>query len=226
MNINTLSRLKLRPVAGVDYSSPSPTRTYPMVFHSRKVYAGPVLGMGNSKISKDVGIFDMLSVVTCPNCKECARKCYARKAEKQYPATWNKRVLNTAQAVETPALLIERSIWQIRMHRIRVVRIHSAGDFFSQAYADLWGDIARALPEVRFYGYTKSPYRPRAGNLNLVESILPGGELNFGSIEVVQGLSRAYHAPVCPAAWERGRVICGETCSLCLTHKYVVFKEH
>lgn len=38
----------------------------------------------------------------------------------------------------------------------QVVRVHVAGDFFSQAYFDAWLTVARKRPDVLFYGYTKS----------------------------------------------------------------------
>jgi hypothetical protein len=37
-----------------------------------------------------------------------------------------------------------------------VVRVHVAGDFFSQAYLDAWLAVARARPRTRFYAYTKA----------------------------------------------------------------------
>lgn len=37
-----------------------------------------------------------------------------------------------------------------------VVRVHVAGDFFSQAYFDAWLAVCRERPDVLFYGYTKS----------------------------------------------------------------------
>ena len=38
----------------------------------------------------------------------------------------------------------------------KAVRIHAAGDFFNQAYFDMWLEIARENPEVEFWAYTKS----------------------------------------------------------------------
>jgi hypothetical protein len=35
------------------------------------------------------------------------------------------------------------------------VRWHDAGDFFSKEYADLTMDLARSLPDIKFYAYTK-----------------------------------------------------------------------
>jgi hypothetical protein len=36
------------------------------------------------------------------------------------------------------------------------VRIHASGDFFSQAYFDMWLDVARKHPDVNFWAFTKS----------------------------------------------------------------------
>ena len=36
------------------------------------------------------------------------------------------------------------------------VRIHSAGDFFSQKYFDMWLQLCRDNPDVEFWAYTKS----------------------------------------------------------------------
>ena len=56
-----------------------------------------------------------------------------------------------------------------------VVRIHDSGDFFSPWYLDMWIEIARALPEVEFYGFTKAitmwqDSTPPA-NLSIVQSV-------------------------------------------------------
>ncbi len=36
------------------------------------------------------------------------------------------------------------------------LRIHSSGDFFSQAYFNMWVQIARDNPNVNFWAFTKS----------------------------------------------------------------------
>jgi hypothetical protein len=43
-----------------------------------------------------------------------------------------------------------------RMRGLRAVRIHEAGDFYSQDYLDKWVRVARALPELIFFAFTKS----------------------------------------------------------------------
>jgi hypothetical protein len=54
------------------------------------------------------------------------------------------------------ARLINRSLPR---KGIKLVRIHSSGDFFSQAYFDAWLFVAQANPHLIFYAYTKAlPY--------------------------------------------------------------------
>jgi hypothetical protein len=44
----------------------------------------------------------------------------------------------------------------LRKNRRKIVRIHEAGDFYSQEYLNNWKDIARNVPDTRFYAFTKS----------------------------------------------------------------------
>ena len=37
-----------------------------------------------------------------------------------------------------------------------VISIHVSGDFYNQRYFDGWLDVARMMPQIRFYAYTKS----------------------------------------------------------------------
>lgn len=38
----------------------------------------------------------------------------------------------------------------------KAIRIHAAGDFFNQAYFDMWCELARNNPDVEMWAYTKS----------------------------------------------------------------------
>lgn len=37
------------------------------------------ISKGNAKLDKSICIFSIPAVKTCPNCKDCAKACYARK---------------------------------------------------------------------------------------------------------------------------------------------------
>jgi hypothetical protein len=45
---------------------------------------------------------------------------------------------------------------ELKSRRKRVVRVHESGDFYSVEYFRKWLKIARKLPNIQFYAYTKS----------------------------------------------------------------------
>ncbi len=76
-----------------------------------------------------------------------AYRCYAASAER-FPGVRNSRWNNFEQA--------QRGILPALPKGASSVRIHMSGDFFSQAYFDLWLDYCRRRPAVEFWAYTKS----------------------------------------------------------------------
>ena len=142
-------------------------------------------------------IFDLPAIISCGNCKDCARKCYAMKAQDQYPDTYNKRALHLWLAVHAPEYLEKLIRDQLRRSRKRFVRIHSSGDFFAQSYLDMWTRIAAAFPRKRFYFYTKMNCAGSGldftaflslRNVNRVKSVIEDGRINFGDWAYVQSL--------------------------------------
>ena len=60
---------------------------------------------------------------------------------------------------EKIADLIVKSMKYHGLGDIDVLRIHEAGDFFSQEYFDAWVEVAKRMPKTLFYAYTVSlPY--------------------------------------------------------------------
>lgn len=76
-----------------------------------------------------------------------AYKCYAANAER-FPGVRKSRWENfeNAKAGHLPPL----------PKGCKAVRIHASGDFFNQAYFDLWLMYCASYPEVEFWAYTKS----------------------------------------------------------------------
>lgn len=107
--------------------------------------------------------FNLPTGWSCPFAKEClvkvdketgkmdnksdAYRCYAASAER-FPGVRKSRWDNyeAAKKGELPEL----------PKTAKHVRIHMSGDFFSQAYFDLWLDYCRRYPSVEFWAYTKS----------------------------------------------------------------------
>lgn len=132
--------------------------------------------MLNLKKSEVVG-FDMPAGFTCPAAKLCAAYsnketgkitrgkhaeflCYASKLEAAFPAARKAHWHN----FETIQSDFARFGWEwtaeyiakeLSAMKVKVVRIHTSGDFFHLEYFLMWTYIARLLPGVSFFGYTK-----------------------------------------------------------------------
>lgn len=196
------------------------------------LYMSDPLTAGNSKLDKSMLIMDLLAVSTCLNCQDCKGLCYAMKAQRQYPGTYNRRAILTWLArydLRTLELLIMK---QLTTTTRRIVRIHSAGDFLSQAYVDMWSRIVTRFPGIRFYTYTKVDglldfsALKACDNFNMVESVLPDGSINFGSLDYIRAKAKAFKAAICPYGISKHAVHCGAECKACLTKKNVLFLVH
>ena len=100
---------------------------------------------------------------SCPFAKDCKIKvdritgkfetigkvyrCYAASAER-FPGVRESRWKNFEYVTKHRSLEIPKDATHIR--------VHSSGDFFSQWYFDMWMDIARENPDVKFWAFTKS----------------------------------------------------------------------
>jgi len=127
---------------------------------------------GNRKIYS----LDILSGWSCPFAKECHSKvvdvngklkvvdgphtqfrCFSASQEALFQKVYKLRKDNFDQlrrlrTVGSIYKLISASIPK----DIGICRIHVAGDFFKQAYFDGWIEVAKSLPNVLFYAYTKA----------------------------------------------------------------------
>jgi hypothetical protein len=132
--------------------------------------------IGNAKLKRDTLIFSLPAGHACPFAKDCRSasdkitgkikdgphtqfRCYATAAEALFPAIrksrWdNFELIKSAGTVIRMAKLIEDGVTNRR--KIKLVRFHQSGDFFTQAYFDAWLLVAQQHPELIFYGYTKA----------------------------------------------------------------------
>lgn len=152
------------------------------------------------RIDKRVVSFDLLAGLTCPQANICHAwvnangkisrgkhanvLCFAAKVEAVYTNSYKAHKYNTAM-VQTLLvrggyrLLANVLIDQITSKHYQVVRIHSSGDFYSDSYYQAWVTVANVLPDVMFFGYTKTEHvldTNRPDNFKLVYS--QGGKLD------------------------------------------------
>jgi len=107
--------------------------------------------------------FNLPTGTTCPFAMECKvtvdrytgkfdinrgqYKCYASSAER-FPAVRKSRWDNFEYVKNGGVPEIPKDC--------KAIRIHASGDFFNQAYFDMWLELARSRPDVEFWAYTKS----------------------------------------------------------------------
>lgn len=147
---------------------------------------------GNAKLSKDTLIFDLPAGHACPFALNCLAKtdkvtgklkdgpetkfrCFSATSEALSPQARNMRWHNfdTLRVLNTEDELVSTILNSLkasgRLDKIAKVRVHASGDFFNEMYFRAWMSIAKSLPNIIFYAYTKSlPYW--INNSNLVPS--------------------------------------------------------
>jgi hypothetical protein len=99
---------------------------------------------------------------TCPQAGICAQFCYARNGTYLFPAVKKRHVANLMLYLDKPDGFVGMMMTELGKPRYRGgkwVRIHDSGDFFSDEYLEMWLDIARIVPDVTFYAYTKEVSR-------------------------------------------------------------------
>lgn len=93
----------------------------------------------------------------CPNAGACASFCYARNGTYLFSNVRGRHVANLEYILEDPQGWYDQMLAEVqhKNKRGKFIRIHDAGDFYSEEYLELWLKIARNTPEVTFYCYTK-----------------------------------------------------------------------
>ena len=187
------------------------------------------LKKGNSKLH-NVWIYDLPAIKTCLNCSTCKDTCYAMKAQRQYPNVINWRNENYKIAKNGLVKSLSTQLDKISLKDNQVVRLHSSGDFFNQAYINKWYKLIIKYPTNKFYAYTKVNEildfsdLVKLPNFNLISSFI-GKHLNYGNNEHIEHLKAKYNAFICPAT--QGKDIkCNLDCKYCITGNKPVFKIH
>lgn len=140
-------------------------------------------GRDNSKLrklsdltGKRVYSFSLLSGHSCPFANKCRSmavetdngrrimdgpntefRCFSASQEVLFTGVYNQRkanfdLLRNFKSVDDLTNCIIASFPE----KAEIVRIHVAGDFYSPNYFKAWTNVARSIPSVLFYAYTKS----------------------------------------------------------------------
>jgi len=102
-------------------------------------------------------------VNTCPAAGICATLCYARTNTYRFSNVLAAHTRNLELVVTDLASWEQSMIEELthRRYRQKWVRIHDAGDFFSDEYLEAWLRIVTVTPDVTFYAYTREVSRFR-----------------------------------------------------------------
>lgn len=92
----------------------------------------------------------------CPGSGFCAEPCYAQQARYTLPDAIRTRETNLAIVRASLPLFERLATHDLERIKVRSIRLHDSGDFYSQEYLDSWFSIMRQFPAKSFYCYTKS----------------------------------------------------------------------
>jgi hypothetical protein len=223
---------------------------YNIVYKDGKIlspigYMGELLKEGNSKTGKAVLTWSLLPGTvdftvdgvtvrgTC--CCDCVG-CYAMTGFYKMGNVVRSMHINT-RLVNEHIDFVSRAIRaQLETTRATEVRIHAAGDFNTarpDEYANMWHDIARDFPSIRFWTYTKvsrfESLFDGLDNANIVRSVIPHVGVNFGTCEYIINayytlLDAGQDVYICKCGIDDSHHCAG--CHMCSAHKYVLFLEH
>jgi hypothetical protein len=177
--------------------------------------------IGNHKIGKDTLIFNMGPAIACPalNLRMCQvppKKCYALKAERQYPQVLPFRRAQARYWLNNDADVIACDIISAltRHKKIKYIRVNESGDFYSQVDVNKLIKIA-LITGVMFYVYT--------ARKDLDFSDRPDNLIINGSGFMVDN-NFCYEA-------KKARLVCPGNCRICnlckrAGHKLIKVKAH
>ena len=185
----------------------------------------------NSKLGRNIYAFDLPAVVSCPDYKECFKTCYANKGTYIWKAAKQSNTFNYAIAIHDIKYLQAELINEIIKKKIKNIRIHSSGDFFSKDYFLMWVNIANRFQDLNIFTYSKAPqikgYK-LPSNFNIINSFIDyNGKklLNYGTYESLKPIAKSIKGLICPIT--KGQATNNQklkdlTCSIC---KYCITKQ-
>ena len=98
----------------------------------------------------------LVTMKTCPMAEACAEACYACQGGYLFKSSMVSHTRKLQAYIDDPTNLAFDIVNDLqRIRKIKALRIHDSGDFFNRTYAMWWINIMKALPNIKFYAYTK-----------------------------------------------------------------------
>lgn len=92
-------------------------------------------------------------LITCPSALNCIKGCYARQGRYAMPNVKNAQ--ENRLALTQSSEFVDTISNELVKRKVKILRIHDAGDFYSMQYFTNWMLIVQRNPQVKFYAYTK-----------------------------------------------------------------------
>ena len=198
-----------------------------------------LLAKGNSKLSKSVGVWNILAGMEVCN-RECAG-CYAIAEQKRWKGTVLKGRNNRLEASKQTDF-VSSMVVEILKSKFTMIRVHGSGEFYSQKYIDDWCKIAdgvKALrPYISFYTYTKRDEFDfselvKRDNFILHKSFVEvSGKkvMNFGKLDKIEKIQQETGGFICPLATDRTGKCGTSACDFCMKKENegipILFEAH
>lgn len=110
---------------------------------------------GNSKLGKDIFAWSIPSQKTCPGkSKVCQSVCYVSRGYFRYASVGMAHAENLRRSKLKS--FVDDMCEELEKNKVKLMRIHVAGDFYSATYLRKWIEIVARNPKVRFLAYTRS----------------------------------------------------------------------
>ena len=161
-------------------------------------------------------------IFSIPASKEvCGRECpgcYAMKFQRLYSSVlpYRERMYQASLQNDFESRIINE-VTTCKKPLV-AVRIHESGEFYSQNYIDKWTNIAKTIPQVTFYAFTKRmkdfdfTSLMNLPNVVIIDSLMHG-KLNYDKLSNLDPTIF-----ICPATQDK-TVSCGIQCNYCMTKK-------
>jgi hypothetical protein len=187
---------------------------------------------GNGKLARRIGVFDLLVMprticrgAASPGCMDF---CFAIKQQNSHPEVLLARLDNLEETLRPD--FVDRMCDWVLSSGVEVMSHNHAGDWWGQKYVNGCAEIARRLPHIQFFGYTKSldlDLSPLLNSNNLVLTKSFGGKWDCKINKQTDHYSRVIHdiTEKAPGEWlcpDKGgkkpeaKKVCGQTCTYCM----------
>ena len=147
----------------------------------KRITKAEAKALGIASSMREISSISLSSGYACPGARNCYSRavinpltgkvrivdgkhtqfrCFSASQEVRYRATrdqrsYNFRLVQRLEKLGGAEAIADRIVSDLPKHS-GIIRIHIAGDFYSQAYLDAWILVVEAYPDRWFYSYTKS----------------------------------------------------------------------